>query len=82
MMDARAVKSAPGIPIPVKRKGTACRYPWLTMSVGDSFRMDGVTEAGARAMTSKANYKYLPRQFKMRVVEEGGKKRWRVWRVE
>ena len=69
-----------GIPIPESRGRGGISYPWKQMEVGDSFLLrDPKLSRGSNI--SQANRLYAPKRFTTRVINEGGRRVRRVWRV-
>ena len=60
-----------GIPMPDKVRTRNGKYPWDSMEVGDSFKLDGRT----KKVIIPARLK--PKIFRQSAVEGG----WRVWRT-
>lgn len=60
-----------GIPVPEKVRTRSGKYPWDSMEVGDSFKLDGRT----KKVIVPARLK--PKIFRQAAVEGG----WRVWRT-
>lgn len=72
-----------GVPMPPKEdgrmeKGRREKYPWLLMSVGDSFWVPAARGMSAMIQVHHRNQVYVDTQFEFRTTGGGGVRVWRV----
>lgn len=77
------IKIEKAIPMPLgvgRGKGTALKYPWSTMEIGDSFLLPSKLKSPASCPHTRNTYEAAvgsPKRFRGRKTVDG----FRVWRV-